>query len=391
MRTKTATVELAEKLEARGYACSPLNGDMNQAQREKAVEQLKNEQLDIVIATDVAARGLDVPRISHVINYDIPYDIESYVHRIGRTGRAGRTGEAILFVAPREVRMLRAIERATRQPIEPMRAPSLNAIAGRRVTQFKQAVVENLALEDLDYFETLVREIAEENDSNPERVAAALAWMVQRNRPLRFDAGGLPPRPVQESAPAERDVRAPRQAPAWAAAQDERPARPAFAREERGERPSPARDERPPRRPPPFEARQEAYAPPARGEGADELRAPAPSRAPMPDIDVRATPLKDHPDVQMVRYRIDVGNSQGATPKHIVGAIANEAGIESRFIGRIDIYDDFSTVDLPSGMPKDLLQHMKKVRLGKFKFNMTPLVEEQAERPRAKPRKPPRP
>jgi len=391
VRTKTATVELAEKLEARGYACSPLNGDMNQAQREKAVEQLKNEQLDIVIATDVAARGLDVPRISHVINYDIPYDIESYVHRIGRTGRAGRTGEAILFVAPREVRMLRAIERATRQPIEPMRAPSLNAIAGRRVTQFKQAVVENLALEDLDYFETLVREIAEENDSNPERVAAALAWMVQRNRPLRFDAGGLPPRPVQESAPAERDVRAPRQAPAWAAAQDERPARPAFAREERGERPSPARDERPPRRPPPFEARQEAYAPPARGEGADELRAPAPSRAPMPDIDVRATPLKDHPDVQMVRYRIDVGNSQGATPKHIVGAIANEAGIESRFIGRIDIYDDFSTVDLPSGMPKDLLQHMKKVRLGKFKFNMTPLVEEQAERPRAKPRKPPRP
>jgi len=409
VRTKTATVELAEKLEARGYACSPLNGDMNQAQREKTVEQLKNEQLDIVIATDVAARGLDVPRISHVINYDIPHDIESYVHRIGRTGRAGRTGEAILFVAPREVRMLRAIERATRQPIEPMRAPSLNAIAGRRVVQFKQAVVENLGLEDLDYFETLVREIAEENDSNPERVAAALAWMVQRSRPLRFDAGGPPPRPAQEPAPAERGTRAPRQAPTWGAAQDERPTRPAerpnVAREEGSERPSlpreAAQEDRPTRRPPPFEPRQEGHYAQGREERADEgAPAPAPHRAPMPDIDVRATPLKDHPDVQMVRYRIDVGNSQGATPKHIVGAIANEAGIESRFIGRIDIYDDFSTVDLPSGMPKDLLQHMKKVRLGKFKFNMTQLGEEPAAEkardgarppPRAKSRKPPRP
>jgi ATP-dependent RNA helicase DeaD len=392
VRTKTATVELAEKLEARGYACSPLNGDMNQAQREKAVEQLKNEQLDILIATDVAARGLDVPRISHVINYDIPYDIESYVHRIGRTGRAGRTGEAILFVAPREVRMLRAIERATRQPIEPMRAPSLNAIAGRRVVQFKQAVVENLGLEDLDFFETLVREIAEENDSNPERVAAALAWMVQRNRPLRFEAGGPPPRPAPEGAAVERGARAPRQAPTWGAAQDDRPARaaerPPLAREDHGERPQPAREEhgeRPPRRPPSFEPRHDAPPYEGREERVHET-APAPVREPVPPIDTRATPLKDHPDIQMVRYRIDVGQSQGATPKHIVGAIANEAGIESRFIGRIDIYDDFSTVDLPSGMPKDLLQHLKKVRLGKFRFNLSALGEDAREE-----RRPPAP
>ncbi len=353
VRTKTATVELADKLEARGYACAALNGDMNQAQREKTVEQLKNQELDIVIATDVAARGLDVPRISHVVNYDIPHDIEGYVHRIGRTGRAGRTGEAIMFVAPREVRMLRAIERATRQPIEPMRAPTLHAIAGRRVTQFRQAVTENLTHDDLDFFESLVREMAEENDADPARIGAALAYMVQRERPLRVDGSSAPPPAFDASAERterpERPTRAPRA---------EAPPRPRAAPPTGGPAWPTAPDVEEPRLTP----------------------APAAPR-PAPDIDPRATPLKEHPDVDMVRYRIDVGTTHGATHKHIVGAIANEAGIESRFIGRIDMFDEFTTVDLPAGMPRDLLQHMQQVRFGKFRFNMTPLGNEAGGKP----------
>lgn len=331
VRTKTATVELADKLEARGYACAALNGDMNQAQREKTIEQLKNQELDICIATDVAARGLDVSRISHVVNYDIPHDIEGYVHRIGRTGRAGRTGEAILFVAPREMRMLRAIERATRQPIEPMRAPTLDAIAGRRVAQFKKTVTDTASSVDLDYFEGLVREIAEESDSDPARIGAALAWMVQRDRPLQVE-GQPGPRSV---APEAREAR---EAPpsAW-----------------QRESPPPATRSRPP-------APQSRPEPPSRPVATDS----------------KPSTLRDMPDVQMVRYRLDIGTQHGATPKHIVGAIANEAGIESRYIGRIDLHEDFSTVDLPAGMPHDLLMHLKKVRLGKFRFNLRPFGEE---------------
>ncbi len=331
VRTKTATVELAEKLEARGYTCAALNGDLNQAQREKTVEQLKNEQLDIVIATDVAARGLDVPRISHVINYDIPYDTEAYVHRIGRTGRAGRPGEAILFVAPREIRMLRAIERATRQPITPMRAPTREALAEKRITQFKDALGDVLASEGLEFFAELIDEIAEERAVEPRLIAAALAFQVQRERPLQ-----LPPSP-EEEAPrrVERPIRPPRE-------------------EARG----PRREPREPRGPRPPEG-----SPPPGWEDR-----PAPPRA------------RDVPELEvpMVHYRIDVGHQHGATPKHIVGAIANEAGIDSRYIGRIDIFDEFSTVDLPEGMPREVLQHLKKVRFGKFRFNLSPLSEPQA-------------
>ncbi len=141
-RTKQSTVELAEKLEARGFAAAPLNGDIPQPQRERTVARLKAGQIDILVATDVAARGLDVERIGHVVNYDVPYDTESYVHRIGRTGRAGRKGEAILFIAPRERNMLRAIERATRQTIEPMNLPTVDAVNALRIAKFKQRVIE---------------------------------------------------------------------------------------------------------------------------------------------------------------------------------------------------------------------------------------------------------
>ena len=184
VRTKSATVELAEKLEARGYSSAALNGDMTQAMREKTVERFKNGGLDIVVATDVAARGLDVQRISHVINYDIPYDTESYVHRIGRTGRAGREGSAILFVAPRERRMLAAIEQATRQKIAPMKLPSRQNIIDRRIGLFKTRVLEAMEGEDLQFFEELIDDCQQEYDAEPRSIAAALAYLLQKDRPL---------------------------------------------------------------------------------------------------------------------------------------------------------------------------------------------------------------
>jgi ATP-dependent RNA helicase DeaD len=156
---------------ARGYAAAALNGDLNQQMRERVIEQLKSGALDIVVATDVAARGIDVPRVSHVINYDIPYDTEAYVHRIGRTGRAGRTGNAILFVAPREVRMLRTIERATRSPIAPLTLPSRADVTNKRVADFKASVAEVLNAEGLDFFANIVSQIAEEQNVGAEEVA----------------------------------------------------------------------------------------------------------------------------------------------------------------------------------------------------------------------------
>ncbi|NNG14764.1 MAG: DEAD/DEAH box helicase, partial [Gammaproteobacteria bacterium] len=186
VRTRTATVELAEKLEARGYRCAALNGDISQDLRERTVQQLKNKKLDIIIATDVAARGLDVQRISHVINYDIPNDVESYVHRIGRTGRAGRKGCAILFVAPREMRMLSAIERATKQKIERVQLPSSEVITNKRISQFKETVLETIESGDLDFFHDIIDQIQHEHDISVEQIAAALARQAQTERPLRM-------------------------------------------------------------------------------------------------------------------------------------------------------------------------------------------------------------
>ncbi len=290
VRTKTATVELAERLEARGFSCSALNGDMNQVLRERTVERLKKGSLDIVVATDVAARGLDVERISHVVNYDIPYDTEAYVHRIGRTGRAGRKGEAILFVAPREKRMLRAIETATRQPITPMQLPSHADIADRRVTQFKQTISATLAAQELDFFEKLITDYQREHDVTVDKIAAALAYLVQKERPLL---------PAAEKSTA-----------------------PAAARADRAER-----QEKP--------------------RGRDEAR--------------RGHTAERSVEAGMVRYRMEVGRDHGVQPKNIVGAIANEAGMDSQNIGHIKLYDDFSTVDLPAGMPKDIFKHLTKV------------------------------
>ncbi len=288
VRTKIATQELAEKLEARGYSSAALNGDMNQVMREKTVERLKNGTLDIVVATDVAARGLDVERISHVINYDIPHDTEAYVHRIGRTGRAGRKGEAILFVAPREKRMLSAIERATRQPITAMQLPSREDIAGRRIEQFKQLITDTIESEELGFFEEVIEGYQSEHNIGLSEIAAALAFLVQRERPLLAQAE--PERP---------------------------PARDTMARHE-GPRGKPRE--------------------PRRGEG-----------------------RSSEPEPGMRRYRLEVGREDQVQPKNIVGAIANEGGLDSRQIGQIKLHDLYSTVDLPEGLPSSTLSLLQKV------------------------------
>ena len=183
-RTKQSTVELAERLEARGFAVAALNGDMQQKERERTVTRLKGGQLDILVATDVAARGLDVERISHVVNYDVPYDTESYVHRIGRTGRAGRAGEAILFITPRERNMLRYIERATRSPLEPMDLPTVADVNEQRVARFRQRITETIASGQAEAFRSLIEEFEREHDVPAIDIAAALASLLQGGSPL---------------------------------------------------------------------------------------------------------------------------------------------------------------------------------------------------------------
>ncbi len=197
VRTRSATVELAEKLEARGFSAAALNGDMSQGLREKMVDRLKKGTLDILVATDVAARGLDVERISHVVNYDIPNDTEAYVHRIGRTGRAGRQGTAILFAAPRERRMLRAIEHATRQKIEPMRLPTQRDVRDIRIKNFKEQVSCTISNEDLTQYHEVINEMIQEQAIEIGDAAAALCFLAQKERP--FPDGNEPePRQWEE-------------------------------------------------------------------------------------------------------------------------------------------------------------------------------------------------
>lgn len=332
VRTKTATVELADKLEARGYAAAALNGDMTQQLRERVIEQLKNGSLDIVIATDVAARGLDVPRITHVINYDVPYDTEAYVHRIGRTGRAGRTGTAILFITPREQRMLKVIERATRQRITPQPLPSREAVADRRVAQFRQQVEDVITGEDLGFFLGVIGEL-ENSGRELHEIAAALAFIAQRDRPLRMP-GNDGPDIAHAANRSERPSRNSR---------DERPARgERFERSDRGER---------------FERSERND----RFERSD--RGDRPERAPRENRADTAAPRRDYNESSLKRYRIEVGREHAVTPKDIVGAIANEAGIQSRFIGQINLFDDYSVVELPGNLAPEILSVLRKVRV----------------------------
>ncbi len=290
VRTKNATVELADKLQARGFRAEPLNGDIPQANREKVVGRLKSNKLDILVATDVVARGLDVERISHVINYDVPHDTESYIHRIGRTGRAGRSGKAILFVAPREKRMLHAIERATKQPIEPMDLPSIDDINQSRIERFKVKIIDTIKSEDLDTFSQLIAELQSEHEVSSEQIAAASCYLAQGGASLLLDEKAI------------------------------------AAYEPREERTRERRDDK-----------------------------PAPTLQP--------TALKGYPDIEMGRFILQVGHRHRVKPGSIVGCIANEADLESKYIGDIEIRDGYSTVDLPADMPKEVMAILRRARV----------------------------
>jgi len=309
VRTKTATIELAEKLEARGYSAAAINGDMSQALRERTIAHLKNGKLDILIATDVAARGLDVDRITHVVNYDIPYDTESYVHRIGRTGRAGRTGDAILFIAPRERKLLGNIEKATKQKVEEMGLPSTEVINNKRISRFKQNITDTLAVQELSFFTQLIEQYQQEHNVSALEIASALAKLVQGDTPLLLQ--NLPKKVFdsREDRP-QRD-------------RDDRP-----RREDRPDR------ERKPKR--------------TFGTGAN---------------------------IEMETFRIEVGHTHGVKPGNIVGAIANETGIDGDHIARIRIEENYSTVELPAGMPKELIEELKKIRVAGQQLNISKLDE----------------
>ncbi|HLS83971.1 MAG TPA: helicase-related protein, partial [Arenimonas sp.] len=327
-RTKQATEELAEKLQARGFAAAAINGDVAQAQRERTIAQLKEGKVDILVATDVAARGLDVDRISHVLNYDVPYDTESYVHRIGRTGRAGRSGEAILFIAPRERGLLRAIERTTRQPIEPMDLPGVEVINDARIGKFKQRISDTLAANGLGLFQALVEEYEREHNVPAIEIAAALARLAHGDAPLLLEPPKREPKPAREFA-AERGPRQRREREEYA---------------ERGERPA----------------------------------RPAPRKERVPHT----------PDPGMATYRIEVGYEDGVKPGNIVGAIANEAGLEARQIGRIEIYPDHSLLDLPADLPAQVLGHLKGTWCAGRQLRITRDGEPPDTLPRAPGRKP---
>lgn len=297
VRTKSQTLELAEQITAQGYRCAAINGDMPQKARERTISQLKKGHIDILVATDVAARGIDVARISHVINYDIPYDTEAYIHRIGRTGRAGRSGQAILFVTPRERRLLRAIEKTTRQPIEKMAPPSHQQIVKKRLERFKQSITDAMEQNNLAPYRDLVTEYLEETGAEPMQLAIALTYLTQKDKPLLRETPSL------EQEPHE------------------------FTTRQQGKKKR-------------------------KNKGAK-------SDQELPEMEL---------------YRISVGRKHMVKPADIVGAIANEAQIDSDYIGRITLHDQHSTVELPSGMPQEVFRHLRKVYVRNQTLNIEKLA-----------------
>jgi ATP-dependent RNA helicase DeaD len=290
VRTKNATVQLAEKLRARGHDAEALSGDVAQSQREKIVSRLRSGKVDLLIATDVAARGLDVDRITHVFNYDLPYDAEQYVHRIGRTGRAGREGDAILFVTNREQRLLRAFEKATRQSIEPYSFPSADLLNQRKIDQLFGRVDSELQ-KDLKEYESVIKKYMEHNATDPMLLAAAFASLQADSQPFYFKDAPL--RSRKEKTRIEKENR------------------------------SMSRSER------------------------EQL------------------------DADMKTYKVEVGKKHRVTKGDLVGAIANEAGLESRFMGKIFIFNDFSTIDLPGDLPEDVITFLKTVKVRGRALNIT--------------------
>ncbi|MFQ5597850.1 MAG: DEAD/DEAH box helicase [Nitrospiria bacterium] len=296
VRTRTETVDLSEKLAARGYAAAPLNGDLPQSKREQTVHRFKQGKTDIIVATDVAARGLDVDRISHVLNYDIPNDTEAYVHRVGRTGRAGRTGEAILFVSPREKRMLYEIERATKQKITLMALPTTEMINDQRIARFMQRITDTLALEDNGFYAELIERYRQAHDVPAIDIAAALAKLLQGEKPFLLKKEDRIKKPVGEAKKADRK-----------------------------------------------------------------------------NTKAKRRRMLDLPASGMEWYRIEVGHIHGAKPKDIVGAIANEIELDSQHIGRIEIDNPFSMIELPEGMPRKVFRILKTVWVAGVQLNISKL------------------
>ncbi|MGQ0501363.1 MAG: DEAD/DEAH box helicase [Panacagrimonas sp.] len=379
-RTKIATTELAEKLEARGFSCAALNGDLDQKQRERTVQRLKDGTLDIVVATDVAARGLDVERISHVLNYDIPTDTESYVHRIGRTGRAGRSGEAILFMAPREQHLLRAIERATRQPITMMSLPSEAVVQDKRMQRFQKTIFDvmddPLSKNEIDRLQALIEQIERERSTPSARIAAVLAILAQGQK-------AVPVPPPSHARPRRETLESEAPPPPRA---KEPPSRQFFA--EKLARPKPEGTSWTPPAAPSAEA-PSAAVPAARPvPPRPSLRAePVPS--PHPLREKKSERKKSDAD-EMETFRVEVGESHGVKPGNLVGAIANEAGLDGEHIGKIDIRDTYSLVDLPVGMPRNILRDLQKVWVSGQQLKMSRIEAHPASKP-GKPHKGPRP
>ena len=307
VRTKSSTLNIAERLEARGFSSAALNGDLTQALRERTIGKLKRGQIDVVVATDVAARGLDVERISHVINFDIPYDNESYVHRIGRTGRAGREGKAILFITPKETRLLRSIEKTTKSTITPLTMPTNEQVSDQRIQQFTQQLSKTLETPRLDKFREMIVNYVEENDLDMADVAAALTYENQKERPL---------------FPKLDNIVAPRQEKSGKGK----------AREEKNI------DKKPKNK---------------------------------TNKSERVIRDEEGQIVPMVTYRLEVGKNDNVDPSNIVGAIANEADISSQYIGQIILHDDHSTVDLPDGMPDEIFKILKKARVRSKALNIS--------------------
>lgn len=297
-KTKESTTVVAEKLIQMGYNAAALNGDMAQKARERTVDQLKSGRINILVATDVAARGLDVPRISHVVNFDLPHDNESYVHRIGRTGRAGRSGQAIIFLSNAQRAKLRSIERLTNQQIEICDWPSTEDINQKRIERFKSQITRSLADRDVTFYEKMIGQYCEETGTSIEKAAAALADIIQGGRPFL----------VKDRPKAEKPSR----------------------REERFDGDREPRDREPRDR--------------GSRDFGDDNRPPR-----------KLGPVR--PGMQ--RFRVEVGRVDGVRPGNLVGAIANEAGIDSEFIGPINIQTNFTTVDLPEGMPADIFQTLQ--------------------------------
>ena len=307
-RTKTGTLDVTELLEKHGFRAAALNGDMTQQLREQTLDRLRSGSLDIVVATDVAARGIDIERISLVVNYDIPLDAESYVHRIGRTGRAGRSGRALLFVEPRERRLLRNVEHLIKKNIEEVELPNHEVLQACRRKKFKDKITSQLEHHDLELYRELLEDMFTA-DQSQEDIAAAMMMLLQGKQKLI-----LPPDPVVDKK-ARRD------------------------RNERGDR------------------RENPRSAERRGE------------------------RKGYGNPQpMDLYRIEVGRGDGVEVRHIVGAIANEGDINSRYIGHIKLYDDYSTIELPQGMPKELLQQFAKTRVLNKQMRMSFIGEAKGER-----------